>query len=216
VTITVPLLGALDRIWATIRDRHPDVPDVIFTIQPGTAVERSVGHLATARWRTGILSELAIAGDALAGDVEDTLAVLLHMAAHGLAHTRGIADTSRQGRYHNSRYAALADELGLRTEPTHNDMGVAHTQVPPLTTARYAGPLGDLRVALTEDVRAMVADVGQASRAASTRRTSSNNPLSTICSCRPKPRRIRVAASVLGEGPIICGICRQEFTPAGE
>ena len=214
MTITVPLLGALDRIWATIRDRHPDVPEVIFTIQPGTAAERSVGHLATARWRTGKLSELAIAGEAFAGDVEDALAVLLHMAAHGLAHTRGITDTSRQGRYHNSRYAALADELGLRTEPTDNDMGVAHTQVPALTTARYAGPLRDLHVALTKDVRAMV---GQAeSRAASTRRTSSNNSLSALCSCRPKPRRIRVAASVLGEGPITCGICRQEFTPAGE
>lgn len=81
MTITVPLLGALDRIWATIRDRHPDVPEVIFIIQPGTAAERSVDHLATARWRTGELSELAVAGEAFAGDVEDVLGVLLHMAA---------------------------------------------------------------------------------------------------------------------------------------
>ena len=27
-----------------------------------------------------------------------------HEAAHGLAHVRGVCDTSRQGRYHNARY----------------------------------------------------------------------------------------------------------------
>jgi hypothetical protein len=41
------------------------------------------------------------------------LGTLLHEAAHGLAHARKISDTSRQGRYHNRRYATLAGELGL-------------------------------------------------------------------------------------------------------
>ncbi|WP_219419925.1 hypothetical protein [Pseudonocardia nigra] len=41
------------------------------------------------------------------------LGTLLHEAAHGVATTRGIKDTSRQGRYHNRKFAELAEELGI-------------------------------------------------------------------------------------------------------
>lgn len=33
--------------------------------------------------------------------------------AHALAHVRGIKDTSRQGRWHNTKFKALAEELGI-------------------------------------------------------------------------------------------------------
>ena len=33
------------------------------------------------------------------------IGIVLHEAAHGVASTRGIKDTSRQGRYHNRRFA---------------------------------------------------------------------------------------------------------------
>jgi hypothetical protein len=36
--------------------------------------------------------------------------------AHALAHVRGIQDSSRQGRYHNTRYRQLAREIGLHAE----------------------------------------------------------------------------------------------------
>ena len=36
-----------------------------------------------------------------------------HEAAHAIACQRGIKDTSRQGRYHNSRFKAIAEEVGL-------------------------------------------------------------------------------------------------------
>ena len=42
------------------------------------------------------------------------LCTVPHEAAHGLAYARKIGDTSRQGRYHNRRYAALAGELAWR------------------------------------------------------------------------------------------------------
>lgn len=45
------------------------------------------------------------------------LGTLLHEAAHGVASTRGIKDTSRQGRYHNRRFAQLATELGIVVAP---------------------------------------------------------------------------------------------------
>jgi hypothetical protein len=37
----------------------------------------------------------------------------MHEATHGVAWTRQIADTSRQGRSHNGRFRAIAEELGL-------------------------------------------------------------------------------------------------------
>ena len=54
-----------------------------------------------------------ISGEGLARTPREVLGTLLHEAAHALAAARGITDTSRQGRYHNKKYAALAAELGL-------------------------------------------------------------------------------------------------------
>jgi len=56
------------------------------------------------------------AGKACAGVPRDVLGTLLHEAAHGMAATRQIKDTSRQGRYHNRRFAELAAELGITVE----------------------------------------------------------------------------------------------------
>ena len=54
-----------------------------------------------------------ISGEGLARTPREVLGTLLHEAAHALAAARGITGTSRQGRYHNKKYARLADELGL-------------------------------------------------------------------------------------------------------
>lgn len=53
-----------------------------------------------ARWQHGdqLLSGLFVGGELQRGNAE-ILATLLHEAAHGVAATRGIRDTSRQGRY---------------------------------------------------------------------------------------------------------------------
>jgi hypothetical protein len=47
----------------------------------------------------------------------------VHEAAHGLANTRGVKDTSRQGRYHNKRFRALAEELAWRSTTTQGSDG---------------------------------------------------------------------------------------------
>ena len=49
----------------------------------------------------------------------EVLATLLHEAAHALAHARGSKDTSRQGRYHNTKFKNCAEEVGLTVE--HDD-----------------------------------------------------------------------------------------------
>jgi hypothetical protein len=59
------------------------------------------------------LSEVFITADGLAGSATEVLGTLVHEASHAIAFQRGIKDTSRQGRYHNKRFKALAEEVGL-------------------------------------------------------------------------------------------------------
>ena len=70
-----------------------------------------------------------ISGEGLGRTPRDVLGTLLHEAAHALAAVCGIKDTSRQGRYHNTKYKMLAEELGLTVafEPT---IGWSITSVP--------------------------------------------------------------------------------------
>jgi hypothetical protein len=60
------------------------------------------------------VSEVFITDGALARGAVDVFGILLHEAAHMIADSRGINDTSRQGRYHNGRFRAVAEEVGLQ------------------------------------------------------------------------------------------------------
>ena len=144
---------------------------------------------------------MLVSGEGLQRGPIDVLGTLLHEAAHGLAYARKISDTSRQGRYHNRRYAALARELGL--DVAHLDpIGWSATSVPDHTATRYAEALAELGAALVLWRRAE-----QASAAGS---GPSRNALACSCGCG---RRIRVARSVLELAPILCGACAQRFQP---
>ena len=63
--------------------------------------------------------------------------------AHALAHVRGIQDTSRQGRYHNTRYRQLAREIGLHAEQPER-FGWTITTLATGTAERYARALAEL------------------------------------------------------------------------
>jgi hypothetical protein len=129
------------------------------------------------------------------------LGTLLHEAAHGLAQARGVQDTSRQGRYHNRRYATLADELGLEVASVQ-PIGWSATIVPVPTADAYAGQLEDLAAALVL-WRRQEHRIGPGAR--------SRNLLAATCHCG---RRIRVARATLAEAPILCAACQQPFQPA--
>jgi len=118
-TITTQLVSAFEAAWRAIQQRHPDVPEVVVTFGSGTlgmkAGQTRLGHFAAARWQHGEkqLPELFISGEGLQRGALEVLGTLLHEAAHGLAHVREIKDTSRQGRYHNAKFKALGEEVGL-------------------------------------------------------------------------------------------------------
>lgn len=204
-TISPRIITAIDRAWAAIQARHPEVPDVVITLGAGSSGRGrglTYGHFAPGRWQrgTGELPELFIGGEGLARGGRGVLGTLLHEGAHGVAAARGIQDTSRQGRFHNTKFRTLAAELGLDVAQA-GSIGWSTTTVPDATAAVYRAELRRLDDALVAYRHSESSGRGG--------RASSNNGTAVRCECG---RRIRVSASVLSMGPITCGICGTDFT----
>jgi len=98
---------------------------------------------------SAVISEVSITVDALAGSVVEIFATLLHEAVHAVAFERGIKDTSRQGGYHNARFRAIAEELGLETR-RDPPFGCSSTALSPGTTALYRETLRALTEGLDD------------------------------------------------------------------
>ena len=136
------IVRVLEDIWHSIRARHGELPAVVIIIASGTERKQAVfGHHAPGRWQAGNeqRAEIMISGEGLRRDPQDVLGTLLHEAAHALAAVRGIKDTSRQRRYHNTKYKMLAEELGITVtfDPT---IGWSITTVPDPTADDLRGP----------------------------------------------------------------------------
>jgi hypothetical protein len=198
------LVAALEHAWQTIRTRHPDVPEAVLVVASGAEGKRlNWGHFAPHRWQVSGADrhEVLVGGEGLHRGPLEVLGTLLHEAAHGLAQARGVHDTSRQGRYHNRRYATLAGELGLDVASV-KPIGWSATTVPEATAAGYAGQLEQLQTALVL-WRRQEHGIGTGTR--------SRNLLAAACACG---RRLRVAKATLAEAPIVCGACQEPFEPA--
>jgi hypothetical protein len=144
------LVAALEHTWQTIRIRHPELPQAVLVVASGAEGKRlNLGHFAPHRWQVkgADRHEVLVGGEGLQRGPLEVLGTLLHEAAHGLAQASGVQDTSRQGRYHNRRYATLARELGLEVASVQ-PIGWSATTVPEHIAAAYAGPLQELQAAL--------------------------------------------------------------------
>jgi hypothetical protein len=198
------LVACLERTWTTIRQRHPQVPEAVVVVASGTQGKRlNLGHFAPHRWQVqgSDRHEVLIGGEGLHRDPLEVLGTRLHEAAHGLAQARSIQDTSRQGRYHNRRYATLARELGLDVTAV-KPIGWSATTIPEPTAAGYTSQLEELAAALVL-WRRHEHRTGSGTR--------SHNLLAAACGCG---RRIRAAKATLAEAPILCGLCQEPFEPA--
>jgi hypothetical protein len=205
-----PALATIERTWSAIRNQHPDVPAVVAIIDTGGFDRGHLAIIAASKWSyaggSRALPELQIAVEALEQRPEVLLVTLLHTAAHSLGTARGVTTTSRQGRYHNRRFADLAAEVGLTA--THSaETGWSLTTLATGINVRYATELRELR----ELKGSLPARLG-APRSAAVGRAASNNGISAGCSCSP-PRLMRMATSVFEQGSVSCGICRQSFVP---
>jgi hypothetical protein len=141
-----------------------------------------------------------VSGEGLQRGAQPVLATLLHEAAHGVAQARGVKDTSRQGRWHNRRFATLARELGL-TVDVDPKTGWSQTRLTEPLATRYAEPLARLDAALGL-WRHAERQQGTA--------TTSRNLLACSCTCG---RKLRVSRATLTQAPILCGACEERFEP---
>jgi hypothetical protein len=128
------LLAVLEDTWTAIRRNHPEIPPVVIIASGTGSKQPKWGHHAPRRWHHDNTehAEIMISGEGLPRTPADVLGTLLHEAAHVWADARGITDTSRQGRYHNKKYALLAAELGLEVAET-SGFGWTVTTVPAAT-----------------------------------------------------------------------------------
>jgi hypothetical protein len=197
-------VSALENAWEAIRGNHPEVPRVVIVVASGGPVKASYmtyGHYATMRWQydTDNLPEVLVSGEGLKRGAPEVLATLLHEAAHSLADARGSQDTSRQGRWHNRKFAALADELGLDVTKDAK-IGWSPSTLRSTTETTYRSVLDDLHAVLSAYRHPDLEGIGGG--------RNSNNPLA--CSCA-RPRRIRVARAVYDLGAITCAVCGSDF-----
>jgi curved DNA-binding protein CbpA len=196
------ILRILEDTWLEIRRWHPEIPTAVIIIAGGTDGKHPRwGHHAPGRWNVADeqRTEIMISGEGLRRSASDVLGTLLHEAAHALAHARGIKDTSRQGRYHNKHFKALAEELGLIVEHDAR-IGWSASTITDVTQIAYARQLRDLADAMT------LWRHSESATGPTTRRNS--NFIAAVCLCG---RSIRVVASTLAEAPITCQACGQDF-----
>lgn len=158
-TPTLPILVAVNGLLASIRAKNPEVPTVSLVLGAQGATRRGQvhGHFAPNRWANPAfadaqtdeeaLHEIMLSGESLQRGAVATLGTLLHECAHAIANARGVKDTSNNGRYHNKRFKAIAEELGIElTEaPT---LGWSLTSVPEATIEEYKNEVTTLGNAL--------------------------------------------------------------------
>ena len=223
--ISAPMVAALEHAWAAIRARHPDVPSVVIILGAGSGSGPSLklGHFAAMRWGTDLpgqqptgevgerLPEVFVGGEGLARGPAEVLATLLHEAAHALAHVRGVKDTSRQGRWHNARFKALAEELGIEVAKDAK-LGWSPTTIPTNTREAYAEVIehlgGVLRWFRAIEGTVFIVGPGTGGDDGDSGVEPPRKPGPIACDCG---RTIRVAKAVLAQAPITCGGCGSEF-----
>ena len=217
------LVAACEQAWAEIQRHHPDVPHAVVVL--GSGIERGrlvkLGHWWGGRWLADgeVRGEVLLAGEALHLPAEQVFEVLLHEAAHGLNASKGVKDASRGGRYHNKRFQATAELVGLDVAAMP-PYGWANTTLTADTVETYSDAidrLGDaMRIARAIE---RPAALGSEQTEAGGVGASSDNERSgeeagprrsgaAVCGCG---RRMRMAPTVLAAGPVLCGLCGSEF-----
>ncbi|MGW2426037.1 hypothetical protein ACWC0C_43675 [Streptomyces sp. NPDC001709] len=227
------IITALESTWGAIQAHHPDVPDVVIVTGTGRGRRKNSltwGHHTADRWldaaAAGRKAELFVSGEAIAQGGEMVVETMLHEAAHALAAVRGVRDTSCAGRWHNRKYAALAQELGLEPpKKAAKVIGFSEALITAATVGRYAAQIRKLDAATLAHIEAPKDDdEGEPGGQDQKQTQSEDNPgprggrgragkrTAVECGCET-PRRMQVTPAFLEEAPVLCGKCRQEFQP---
>lgn len=207
-TDTLAITTALDNTLRRVRANHIDLPKIVLVVGAEGRIGRDRAHgvfearawaAKPAKGKPAVarIHEIMMAGESFARGPEATLGTLLHECAHALAVARGIQDTSRNGRYHNKRFKALAEEIGIEVENVP-PMGWSITTLPKATARKYAPELSELRKAL-KSYRVPQYDGEPKPRV--------SHMIWTHCDCR----ELRVPKAFWADGSISCDVCGVTF-----
>lgn len=125
------MTGLLTKVLLEVaRRRQEDLPGLTESCQDnllvlcGGTTRRVHGWFQAGAWRYGDqpVHEVFFNADWRDADphiseAEQVLVTIAHEAAHAYAQVHGIKDTSRDGRYHNRRFAEIVLAIGLQVEP---------------------------------------------------------------------------------------------------
>lgn len=230
----------LERVWGKIREDTPELPAVVIVTGSGMIGPPRWGHFRANGWTERaekdvatnlVIGEMFVAGETLARGAEHTLETMLHEAAHVLAKVRDVKDTSRQGRWHNQRFRALAEELGLEygRESAHSQIGFSEVTLTPGTKEQYAAAIEELNQAIrltvtipmlsqsTEGEQGAGEYMGHhGARKPRAEGGSATNNVKATCGCWPEPRIIRASRKVLEGARITCEECKEAFMDRSE
>lgn len=221
------IISALESAWQTIQSHHPGVPHVVCVTGTGAGrrgTRLTLGHHRADAWveaeMTGRNPELFVAGETVAQGGDLVIETMLHEGAHAVAAARGIKDTSSAGRWHNKKFAALAEELGLkapsRTAPT---IGYSECLLTPATRRRYSTVIRRLDEAglpylpggpLSDNSSEEAIEEGSEPEGGGSAGKTGGKRSVVACSCKPA-RRFRLTPAIIKQGPILCGVCEREF-----
>lgn len=217
--LSVVLIEALTRIWSRIRVHHPEVPGVMLLAAPSLRRDLSVlGHFAPLRWRHkekgGVhYHEVVVVAEHLDRNPADIVETLLHEAAHALNFARGIKDCTAS-QYHNQRFKAAAEELGLAALQVPH-YGFALTGLKPGTITRYEEDIKQLAEVIIHRAKPVAPTTGTDTTSGTGEDTDDDKPASrnrkATCAC---PFIIRVSKSTLTQTTIRCESCGKVFTLA--
>lgn len=224
----------LEKVWARIREDHPELPEVVIITGSGLVGASKWGHFRAEGWKVKEEGaavrkhELFLAGEALAKGARQVLQTMLHEGAHTLAKVRGQQDTSRQGRWHNGTFRKLAEEMGLEHKGTKADSahGFSFVTLTAETTERYADLLAELDKEIRlvchlplwlggetdEDDKGGEKITGKPPTGEDEGAAKSGN-LKATCGCA-EPLIIRLSRKVLDLRVVRCDTCEDLFTAA--
>lgn len=202
------LATALNALWEHIRAAVPELPAAHVLITPG----RPSSDHGWGRWTkldNGTVAGLAVSTATLSSGASSALDSLLHDAAHLLNWGSGVEDTTSRGQYHKREFLTAADRMGLMWptgKPREGSRGYATPELTDETLTRYAEDVAALEMCIPLELPTLLGPARATDPRAGRR-------LALSCECVPEPRRMLMGPTVFERGPVLCGVCGQQFKP---
>lgn len=203
------------RIWDLLREREPQLPAVTVNVVPTIGRTRAWLRYTPSLGDTHVLQARP---DALARSPREVVCQIAHEAAHALAHALGVADTSKRGRYHNARFKALAEHLGLEWRGGTPPQAVGYADMElPTEIGEWATCVAEAAAGRSEWENAIPERNTMPEMSTGTERSprSRNSRPKAVCGCLPE-RPLWLSRTLLNARTVACTQCGESYRPADE